>query len=158
MDEEKKPKKKAKEKVDKSKTRKEKKKSPNQSENDEQLVEEQQQEVEEDEEIPVKVHSKGVRNQFVEDELKSFKDNFYLIEPGKTMITEGNGKIKTFNFRSIKGQGEFPSSRGQLSRLSSGVVHTGQKQEEPGEEGQGGGNFSAAPGSCPEEIQHSFLV
>jgi len=94
VDEEKKPKKKAKEKVDKSKTKKEKKKSPNQSENDEQLVEEQQQEVEEDEEIPVKVHSKGVRNQFVEDELKSFKDNFYLIEPDQSKVKENSRAVE----------------------------------------------------------------
>ena len=81
MDEEKKPKKKVKEKVDKAKTsKKEKKKSSDLTENDEQLEEAQPEEVEE-EEIPVKV-PKGVRNKFVEDELKSFKDNFYLLETG----------------------------------------------------------------------------
>ena len=83
VDEEKKPKKKVKEKVEKSKTtKKEKKKSPDPSGNDEAMEEEQQQlETEEEEEIPVKV-PKGVRNKFVEDELMSFKENFYLVETG----------------------------------------------------------------------------
>ena len=39
-------------------------------------------EVKEEEELPVKVN-KNVRNIFVEDDLKSFQENFYLVEPGK---------------------------------------------------------------------------
>ena len=108
----KKPKKKAKEKVEKSKTnKKEKKKKPNPSESEpEQLLEEVQKEVEEDEEIPVKVHNKAVRNKYIEDDLNNFKDNFYLIEPGKSMITRGNKNTNTFNFRSIQGQGDCQGS------------------------------------------------
>ena len=36
---------------------------------------------EEEEEIPVKV-PKAIRNKFVEDELMTFKENFYLVETG----------------------------------------------------------------------------
>jgi len=100
VDEEKKPKKKVKEKTDKSKTtKKEKKKSSDPSENDDHLEEEQQLEVEEEEEIPVNV-PKGVRNKFVEDELKSFKENFYLLETDQSKVKE--------NARAI--EDSFPSS------------------------------------------------
>jgi len=101
VDEEKKPKKKVKEKIDKSKTtKKDKKKSSDPSENDDHLEEEEQQlEVEEEEEIPVKV-PKGVRNKFVEDELKSFKEHFYLLETDQSKVKE--------NARAI--EDSFPSS------------------------------------------------
>ena len=85
MEEEKKPKvKKVKEKMDKSKVaKKEKKKSLDPNENDDKVEEEEQnEEVKEEEELPVKVN-KNVRNIFVEDDLKSFQENFYLVEPGK---------------------------------------------------------------------------
>ena len=114
VDEAKKPKKKAKEKVEKSKTNKKEKKKkkhsvPSESE-PEQVMEEVRNEVEEEEVIPVKVHNKGVKNKFIEDELKTFKDNFHLIEPGKSMITKGNEETKTFNFRASQGQGDCPGS------------------------------------------------
>ena len=113
VDEAKKPKKKAKEKVEKSKTNKKEKKKKHSvpSESEPEQVEDVRNEVEEEVVIPVKVHNnKGVKNKFIEDELKTFKDNFHLIEPGKSMITKGNEKTNTFNFRASQGQGDCPAS------------------------------------------------